>query len=75
MKKTLKALSIGLALAMILAALTGCMGRKKGDGPVWTSERDVVLTLGDYTVYRDFYRYLFFELHRLFCRKERGRPC
>ena len=74
MKKTLKALSIGLALAMILAALTGCMGRKKGDGPVWTSERDVVLTLGDYNVYRDFYRYLFLNSIDYFAEKNEGKP-
>jgi len=59
MKKTLKLLSLTLALIMSVSVLAGCFGRKKGEPPVSTSDKRVVMTLGGYNVTYDFYRYLF----------------
>ena len=59
MKKTLKLFSFLISVCFILTALSGCSGRKKGDPPVWTKDKRIVMTLGDYNVKYDFYRYLF----------------
>jgi len=60
MKKTLKIISIFLALLITAAAFTGCANkRKKGDPPVWIKDKRVVMTINDYNVPHDFYAYLF----------------
>ena len=59
MKRILKTFCLVLAVLFILTALAGCSRRRKGDAPIWTGEKKVVMTLGGYNVYRDFYRYLF----------------
>lgn len=66
MKKIAKLLCFLLALTMALSVLSGCAGRKKGDPPIWTNEKTVVLTIGDYNVKYDFYRYLFLNTIRHF---------
>ena len=59
MKRSIKLLSLILALIMSASILTGCFGRRKGEPPVSTSDKRVVMTLGGYNVTYDFYRYLF----------------
>ena len=59
MKRSIKLLSLILALIMSASLLTGCFGRRKGEPPVSTSDKRVIMTLGGYNVTYDFYRYLF----------------
>ncbi len=66
MKKTIRLVTLLLALILIFSTLTGCNRRKEGAPPIWTSEDKVVLTLGEYNVYYDFYRYLFKNTVRYF---------
>lgn len=58
MKKTLKFLCLVTAIILTVSVFSSC-GRQKGDPPVWTDDDRVVLTVGDYNVTYDFYRYLF----------------
>ena len=66
MKKIKKILSLALAALALLTTLSACSGRKKGDPPVYTSDKTVVLTLGGYNVTKDFYRYLFLNTKQFY---------
>lgn len=66
MKKIKKILSLVLAALALLTTLSACSGRKKGDPPVYTSDKTVVLTLGGYNVTKDFYRYLFLNTKQFY---------
>ena len=59
MKKTIKIISLLLAIVLSATLLSGCNKRKEGYPPVWTSDDRVVMKLGEYNVAYDFYRYLF----------------
>ena len=60
MKKTIKLISILLVIFTALSLFSSCeKRRKKGDPPVFTSDKTVVMKMGDYNVKKDFYRYLF----------------
>ncbi len=65
MKKTVRLLSLMLGLIIIITSFAGC-GRKKGDPPVWTSDKTTVMTLGGYNVKTDFYKYLFLNTKAFF---------
>lgn len=58
MKKTFRFICLFLTAVLCLSFCVGC-GRKKGEPPVSTSDKKVVMTLGGYNVTHDFYRYLF----------------
>lgn len=60
MKRTTKLIGIILVIFTVLSVFTACGNkRKKGDPPVFTKDKTVVMKLGDYNVKKDFYRYLF----------------
>jgi len=60
MKRTTKLISLILVAFTILSLFTACTNkRKKGDPPVSTKDKTVVMKIGEYNVKKDFYRYLF----------------
>lgn len=67
MKKTLRLLCLLIVCTMTLALFTACAPRRKaGDPPVFTSDRRVVMKIGDYNVSYDFYRFLFMNSKNYF---------
>ncbi len=66
MKKILRLVSLMLISIIVCTSLTGCVGRKKGDPPVWTNDKTNVMTLGGYNVKSDFYKYLFLNTKAFF---------
>ncbi len=60
MKRLIKITCIALVLFTALTLLISCDNKRKdGDPPVFTSDKETVMKLGDYNVKSDFYRYLF----------------
>jgi parvulin-like peptidyl-prolyl isomerase len=60
MKKTFRLLCLLIVCIMAASLFTGCAPRRKaGDPPIFTSDKRVVIKIGDYNVTYDFYRFLF----------------
>ena len=60
MTKTFRLLCLLLVCIMTISLFAGCAPRRKaGDPPVFTSDKRVVMKIGDYNVSYDFYRFLF----------------